>query len=207
MDYVITNSNKNVFIRLGTNGTPETCSKQVAQRFEHSKAKNIVEHLPKTMKKFHFRVEAVPDDIIPKVNEEVKVDVKKEVIISTYYEVSDLVTQWVERVRSCNDLAKDAAKRKEELIQALSNADKDLSNCLHEIELTKWKNGCDGYKEYKSVKIILEKRRSIKDELSVVQSILTSNLESMATNRIEKIVNGLENRSFSVREVEDYDLL
>lgn len=207
MDYVITNSNKNVFIRIGTNGTPETCSKQVAQRFEHSKAKNIVEHLPKTMKKFHFRVEAVPDDIIPKVNEEVKVDVKKEVIISTYYEVSDLVTQWVERVRSCNDLAKDAAKRKEELIQALSNADKDLSNCLHEIELTKWKNGCDGYKEYKSVKIILEKRRSIKDELSVVQSILTSNLESMATNRIEKIVNGLENRSFSVREVEDYDLL
>lgn len=207
MDYVITNSNKNVFIRLGTNGTPETCSKQVAQRFEHSKAKNIVEHLPKTMKKFHFRVEAVPDEIIPKVNEDVKVDVKKEVIISTYYEVSDSVTQWVERVRSCNDLAKDAAKRKEELIQALSNADKNLSNCLHEIELTKWKNGCDGYKEYKSVKIILEKRRCIKDELSVVQSILTSNLESMATNRIEKIVNGLENRSFSVREVEDYDFL
>lgn len=186
MDYVITNSNKNVFIRLGTNGTPETCSKQVAQRFEHSKAKNIVEHLPKTMKKFHFRVEAVPDEIIPKVNEGIKVDVKKEVIIGTHYEVSDSVTQWVERVRSCNDLAKDAAKRKEELIQALSNADKNLSNCLHEIELTKWKNGCDGYKEYKSVKIILEKRRCIKDELSVVQSILTSNLESMATKWIRK---------------------
>ena len=89
----------------------------------------------------------------------------------------------------------------------MSNVDKDLSNSLHEIELTNWKNGCEGYKEYKSVKIILEKRRAVKDELTVVQSILDSKLESIATNRIEKIVNGLSNRTFSVREVCDYDVL
>ena len=85
--------------------------------------------------------------------------------------------------------------------------DKDLSNCLHLIELTKWKNGCDGYKEYKSIKNILEKRRNIKDELTIVQSILESNLESMATNRVEKVVSRLCNRVFNMREVEDYDNL
>lgn len=199
MDYVISNYNNKVYIRLDENGSPVTCVKQMAQRFENSKARNILDNLPKSLKRFQFHVEPLSDEIIHK-----EVETKEEVIISTYYTVSDTVTQWVDRVKNCNDLANDAAKRKEELVQALSNADKDLSNCLHKIELTKWKNGCDGYKEYKEVKIILEKRRNIKDELTVVQSILTSNLESIATNRIEKIVNGLSNRTFSMRGVEDY---
>ena len=203
LDYVITNPNKKVYIRLNENGSPETCSKQTAQRFEFSKAKNICGSLPKSLRKFHFKVEAIPEEITHKEIERVE---EKEVIISTYYTVSESVTRWIDRVKSCNDLAIDAAKRKDELEKLLSNVDKEKENCLHCIELTKWKNGCDGYKEYKKLKMVLEKRRCIKDELTVVQSILASNLESMATNRIEKVVNGLSNRVFSVREVEDYDL-
>ena len=198
MDYVITNSNKKVYIRLNKNGIPEACTKQTAQYFESSKANNIVNNLPKSMKKFHFKAEPIFGEIVHKDGKG-----KEEVIINTHYIVPDSVTKWVERVKNCNDLASDATKRKEELVQALSNADKDLSNCLHKIELTKWKNGCDGYKEYRDVKIILEKRRIIKDELTVVQSILTSNLESIATNRIEKVVNGLNNRLFTIREIEE----
>lgn len=38
-----------------------------------------------------------------------------------------------------------------------TNADKEVSNCLHRIELTNWKNGCDGYKEYKTLKMVLKK--------------------------------------------------
>ena len=201
MDYVITNYNKKVYIRLNKNGTPETCAKQMAQHFENSKARNIVDNLPKSMKKFNFRVEPIPDEIVKEIKKE-----KDEVIASTYYTVSESVTKWVDRVKNCNDLAIDAAKRKDELVQALSNIDKEKSNCLHSIELTKWKNGCDGYKEYKKLKIILERRRVIKDELTVIQSILSSNLESMATNHIEKVVNGLSNRVFCLRDVKDDNL-
>lgn len=205
MDYVITNSAKKIYIRLDKNGAPEICTKQMAQKFENSKARNILYHLPRTMKRFHFKVIPLQEEIVHK--EENSEDAREEIIISTYYTVPDSVTKWVERVKNCNDLAKDAAKRKDELLQALSNVDKELSNCLHLIELTKWKNGSDGYKEYKSVKNILEKRRTIKDELTVVQSILESNLESIASNRIEKVVSRLSNRIFSMREVEDYDNL
>lgn len=207
MDYVITNNNRNVYIRLNDKGSPVTCSKKEAQRFENSKARNILDHLPRTMKKFHFKVEAIPDEIVhkEKIVTQETTNKKEKRIVSTYYTISDSTTRWVERVRDCNGLAKDAAIRKEELTTELSNVDKALSNCLHEIELMKWKNGCDGYKEYKKTKIILEKRRCIKDELAVVQSILSVNLESLATNRIEKLVNALENRSFNVREVENYN--
>ena len=94
LDYVITNPNKKVYIRLNENGSPETCSKQIAQRFEFSKAKNICGSLPKSLRKFHFKVEAIPEEI---TNKE------------------------IERVE-------------------------EKENCLHCIELTKWKHGCDGYK-------------------------------------------------------------
>lgn len=202
MDYIITNPNKKIYIRLDDKGHPETCVKQNAQKFESSKAKNILDNLPKTLKKFHFKIQAIPGEIVHIEQEE-----KEEKLVSTYYTIPVQVKQWVERVKNCNDLAKDADKRKGELIDALSNVDKELSNCLHIIELTKWKNGCDGYKEYKTVKNILERRRCIKDELTVVQSILESNLQSMASDRIEKVVNRLGNRIFNVREVKDYDAL
>lgn len=205
MDYVITNPNKKIYIRLDSSGHPETCIKQNAQKFEYSKAKNILHNLPKTLKKFHFKVQAVNGEIIN--NEQEERDCKEQIFISTYYIVPDCVNRWVDRVKDCNGLAKDAAERKNVLIDALSNVDKELSNCLHIIELTKWKNGCDGYKEYKTVKNILERRRCIKDELTVVQSILESNLQSMASDRIEKVVNRLGNRVFNIREVKDYDFL
>lgn len=204
MDYIIKN-HKNVYICLSKNGKAETCTENDKGLFEYSKAQNIVKGLPKTLKRLNFKVEPIPDGIVHKVKETIKKERSKDIIVSTYYTVPDSITRWVERVRDCNGLAKEAAKRKEELINALSNADKELSNCLHEIEFTRWKNGCAGYKEYKSVKIILEKRRGIKDELSVVQSILSSNLESLATDRIEKVVKGLSNRVFNVREVQNYD--
>ncbi len=54
MDYVITNPRKKLYIRMDKNSFPETGTKQMAQRFESSKARNILDSLPKTLKKFHF---------------------------------------------------------------------------------------------------------------------------------------------------------
>ncbi len=39
MDYVIVNANKNVYIRLNDKGSPETCTKQAAQKFENLRQK------------------------------------------------------------------------------------------------------------------------------------------------------------------------
>ena len=60
MDYVIVNANKNVYIRLNDKGSPETCTKQAAQKFEKSKAKNILDNLPRSLKRFHFKIQVVP---------------------------------------------------------------------------------------------------------------------------------------------------
>lgn len=46
---------------MSENGKPTTCSEENKGLFEFSKAKNILDHLPKTLQKLKFKVEAVPD--------------------------------------------------------------------------------------------------------------------------------------------------
>ena len=216
LDYVITNHNKKIFIRLGDGGVPETCSKNQCQYFTQKKAKNIIKSLPKTMKKFHFLAMQMP----PLFNQD-KCDQQEDCNKNTYYEsnhedknnikcktftkeyVAPIeVETWLDKMKNCNGLAKEALFRKSELICQLSNIDKELSNCLHEIELSKNMNACNGYKEYRRIKIILEKRRIIKDELIVVKSILSSNLQSIGSDRIQKVIDGLGNRKFTIRDVD-----
>lgn len=197
-------TNGKVYLKISKSGRVETCSKVLAQPFEELKAKNILTSLPKTMKKLHFQLKYIND--FPEEKSEINekpISNEKEIIISSTYVVSDLVKRWVDKVKDCNGIAKEALVRKEELENAQSNVDKELSNCLHKIELEKWKNGCEGYKEYKRIKIILEKRRMIKDELLIVKALLSMNLESVAADHIEKAVNGLSNRKFSIREIEN----
>lgn len=220
MDYMITNQNRKVYLRLNDNGQPETCVKTAAHRFSDKKARNILNNLPKTMRKFHFIIVPMPNETDDELNNEVsvvnKVDhnvcnaVKKvaqatpTTIKNEHYVVPKTVTSWVERISEFNSLFVEAKHRKDELFDLLSDVDKELSNCLHMIEMTKWKNGCDGYKEYKKIKSILEKRRVIKDELSVVQSISSCNMENFSVNHV---VDKLVNRDFTIREVDDCKLI
>ena len=60
MDYVIKN-HKNLYIRLNKNGSPVTCAEHEKSIFEYSKAKNILNGLPKTLKRLNFMVDPVPD--------------------------------------------------------------------------------------------------------------------------------------------------
>lgn len=219
MNYVITNSSRKIFIKLDSSGKAVTCVRSAAQKFSDKKAKNVLSSLPKTLKKFHFVMVPMPDEPVKeniKTTEiskdfeetmatkcEIKIVQEKKTIKNDNYELPDEVLNWMERIESCNNLIVDATARKDELFEKLSNADKELSNCLHEIELTRWKNGCDGYKEYKKIKTVLEKRRVIKDELSVVQSISSCDIK---LDQIESLVDKLKNREFTIREVDDYRL-
>lgn len=134
----------------------------------------------------------IPENVRDVVNDCCKrKDTTTKVITSSNYKVSDNITEWVERVKTCNDIANDAKDRKEQLIKEISSIDRELSNCMHEIELGSRLNACAGYKEYIKTKEILHRRRDIKDELLIVSAILDSNLSSIASNRIEKAAKGL----------------
>lgn len=207
MNYVVTNDK--LYIRLSPEGSPVTCSKRNAQVFEKDKADNILKNLPKVLKNFHFRVKPAPQSEQEVPQNKTKTDnvqsEEKKYIRKDSYIPCDEVVQWIEKSRKCSEFVEDATRRRAVLHKKLANVDRELSNCMHQIELEKWKSGCDGYKLYKLEKEILEKRRQIKDELVIIQSVLDNTKCTIGIKNIEKTFNRLGSRRFEIRIIEDDD--
>ena len=199
MDYVIKN-HKNVYIRLNKNGTPVTCAEHEKSLFEYSKAKNILDGLPKTLKRLNFKVDPIPD-ILPKKEE--KEDLDKKIIESNNYIVSDEILGWIDKFGICDDILKEAQKRKEELNKALSEIDKEFSNIIHEIEFEGKIDLYGGWQERNKVKENREKRRRIKDELLIISNVLKMDFRNLDKGVINRAVIGLAKRKFAYRVVEE----
>lgn len=191
MEYVITTVDKRIYLRLSQNGTPISCKKSVAQRFTEEKAKHILDSLPKILQKFNYVMVPAPDDVPVSDDQH---------LVNETYELPEQVIHWTDRVDNYNSLIRDARARKEQLYDSLSDIDKELSNILHVIEMTKAKNVVDGYREYKKLKQILEKRRVIKDELAIVQSITSYSAEPI---KVDHVIKNLMVRDFTFNEIEN----
>lgn len=210
MDYIIATSNKKCFIRLNANGTPEICSsKRDAQKFEYSKAKNLLDHLPKTMKKYHFKVDPIPEIVKkPDVNSDVHI-IKKVISNDTpdaeKYIPSESVTRWVEKFGSCEDILNEAKQRESQLINDLHRSDDELLDILHIIEIEKPKDLYRGWLLYKRIRKNRKDRRNIKDELIIVENVLTrlADVSCLCRTNIQKAINGLFDRKYTFRVVEE----
>lgn len=112
--------------------------------------------------------------------------------------ISENVQRWLDKVSELNGLRNDATKRKEELCKQLSDVDKELSDINHYIEFCNL-NAAQGYKAYKMVKDRRIKRRSIKNELVVVDAILEKKISDSITEEIEKVIRGLDERMYKPR--------
>ena len=144
----------------------------MAQKFESSKAKNIVDHLPKTLKRFHFRAQAIPE-ITPQINKNIVQEMEKNIIQGNVdYEVTENITQWLDKFGSCADVLNEAKERQKVLIQQLEDTDNKLLDLLHRIELESPKDLYHGWLLYKEIKINRKNRRVIKDELIIIQDAL-----------------------------------
>ena len=193
MDYIIRNSN-NLYIKLNENGQPVTCGNSQKQLFEYSKAKNICGSLPKTIKKLNFFVEALPDILIKDIsaNEEINT-----------YEPSENVTRWINLLGQCEDVLNEASQRDDELNGELSNVDLKLQDILHTIELS---DKCDMYKSWQMINEIRQlrkQRREIKDEKLVLSGIKSQGITYLNRKSIQKCVDGLSNRKYRIRIVEE----
>ena len=202
MDYVIKN-HKNLYIRLNKNGMPVTCAEHERTLIEHSKAKNILDSLPKTLRKLKFKVEAITDI---KQKETLNGNTQKRVIEGGNYIVSDQIKDWIEKFGICDDILKEAQKRKEELNKRLSEIDKQFVNIVHEIEFEGKVDLYGGWQERNRIKENREKRRHIKNEMFVLSSVLKMDFRNLDRNAIDKVVRGLAKRKFTYRVVEEEEI-
>lgn len=192
-EYIITDGSRFIYRNHLGKYVP-TSSEVMADIFSKKQADTIFTNsLPKALKAvFHVEKYDKPPKQVKQVTEE-EINKNTEKVTT-----SENIQRWLDKVSGLNGLRNDATKRKEELCKQLSDVDKELSDINHYIEFCNL-NAAQGYKAYKMVKDRRIKRRSIKNELVVVDAILEKKISDSITEEIEKVIHSLDERTYTPR--------
>lgn len=189
--YVITDGTRWIMRDRHGRYVPTSCE-ALADVFSNKQATGIFQ-MSKALKSV-FRVQKIdePSKLIKQISQETAQENTE--MVST----AENIQRWINKIDGLNGLATEALHRKDELVQQLSKVDQELSDVNHYIEFCNL-NAAQGYKAYKMIKDRRIKRRSIKNELQVVDIILGKKISETATDEIQKAITGMDNRKYEPR--------
>lgn len=199
--YVITDGNRWIMKNRNGKYVPTTCE-ALADVFGNKEANSVYNNNLSKALKSCFRVQKYdkPPELIKQMtHEETQEKTEK-------MSIAENIQYWIEKVNGLNGLASEALHRKDKLVDQLSTVDKEICDILHYIEFCNL-NAAQGYKAYKMIKERRIRRRSIKNELQVLDTILSKKISETATDEIEKVISGMDNRKYEprvMRELFDY---
>lgn len=191
--YVITDGTRWIMRDRKGKYVPTSCE-ALADIFTNKQATGIFQsNLSKALKSV-FRVQKIdePSKLIKQISQETAQENTERV------STAENIQRWIDKIDGLNGLAIEALHRKDELVQQLSKVDQELSDVNHYIEFCNL-NAAQGYKAYKMIKDRRIKRRSIKNELQVVDIILSKKICETATDEIQKAIAGMDQRTYEPR--------
>lgn len=191
--YVITDGTRWIMRDRKGKYVPTSCE-ALADVFTNKQATGIFQsNLSKALKSV-FRVQKIdePSKLIKQISQETVQENTERV------STAENIQRWIDKIDGLNGLATEALHRKDELVQQLSKVDQELSDVNHYIEFCNL-NAAQGYKAYKMIKDRRIKRRSIKNELQVVDIILSKKICETATDEIQKAIAGMDQRTYEPR--------
>ena len=191
--YVITDGSR--WITKNRNGkyVPTTCE-ALADTFGNKEANSVYNNNLSKALKSCFRVMKVdkPPELVKQITQE-KVNENTETPSN-----SENIQYWIDKISDLNGLASEALHRKDDLLSQLSKVDQELSDIDHYIEFVNL-NAAQGYKAYRMIKDRRIIRRSIKNELDVLNIILGKKISETATDEIQKAISGMDKRTYEPR--------
>ena len=191
--YVITDGTRWIMRDKHGRYVPTSCE-ALADVFSNKQATGIFQsNLSKALKSV-FRVQKIdePSKLIKQISQETAQENTEKV------STAENIKRWIDKIDGLNGLATEALHRKDELVQQLSKVDQELSDVNHYIEFCNL-NAAQGYKAYKMIKDRRIKRRSIKNELQVVDIILSKKISETATDEIQKAIAVMDQRTYEPR--------
>lgn len=192
-EYVITDGTRWIMRDRNKKYVPTSCE-ALADKFSNKSANNVYNNqMSKALKSvFHIeKVDNTPDGIKQITQKGVEENTEKVMI-------SENIQKWLNKISDLNGLAADALHRKSELTNQLSLVDKEICDILHYIEFCNL-NAAQGYKAYKMLKERRIKRRSIKNELQVLDIILSKKISETVTDEIQNTVAYMDKRTYEPR--------
>lgn len=166
---------------------------------QQSKAKNVLDSCLNKNLRSRYKVIGIElkEEILPelkpiKPNEALSISIAAEQIVDGETE------KWVSSLDDMKTFIADSEVRKDELVSALSEVDKEITDIEHYIEFGKF-NAYQGYLAFNMLKQRLMKRRKIKDELTVLQQIGECKITSDKIESIQQAIHNQNNRKYKPR--------
>lgn len=133
------------------------------------------------------------ENLIVEVKPEVKQEEKTENQPIIKEDHNNNINNWLKKLHSCNGIKEEARERMEYLYKKLSLIDQAQDVFLHVIESNEHPNASMAYKERMKLSKIRRKRRQIKNELAVVQMIISHNTSSKLYERMVAVSESIQN--------------
>lgn len=133
------------------------------------------------------------ENLIVEVKPEVKQEEKTENQPIIKEDHNNNINNWLKKLHSCNGIKEEARERMEYLYKKLSLIDQAQDVFLHVIESNEHPNASMAYKERMKLSKIRKKRRQIKNELAVVQMIISHNTSSKLYERMVAVSESIQN--------------
>ncbi len=199
--YIITDGSRFIYQNHYGRYIP-TPSEAMADIYNKSQADKIYNNsLSKPLRKVFYvkKYDNPPSDIKQITQEDLKNNTEKVM-------VSENIKKWLDKISELNGLYDEIQKRKDELSKQLNNINKELLDVEHYIEFCNL-NAAQGYKAYKMLKERRIIRRSIKNELEVLNIIIDKKIGKPVLDEIVKEVEKLDKRTYEPRVLKElYDL-
>lgn len=191
--YIITDGSRFIYRNHFGKFVP-TSGETMADLFTKKQAENIFQNsLPKALRTI-FRVEKYGSSP-QNVKQVSRIDLMNN---TEKVMVTENIRIWLDRISNMNGLVADAIKRKEALEKQLQNLEDERLDIEHYIEFQKL-NAAQGYKASKELKDCRVKRRSVKNELAVIDIILNHKMSEIVGNEVCKKIEELDKRTYKPR--------
>lgn len=191
--YVITDGSRFIHKNHQNKFVP-VLSDTMADVYDRREAEGILKNsLPRPLKKVFYieKIDTPPSDIKQVSQEILKTETEK-------LEEASNIQIWTTKLINLNGLVNDAKERKIYLTKQLYIVDQEILDCLHYIEFCKL-NAAQGYKAYKMIRDRRIRRRSIKNEIRILDLILDKKTSDLIRKEISAVIMKMDNRTYELR--------
>lgn len=182
MPYILCNGDN--YLVQDSNGTYIANTLQEASRWDKiEKARHVQNNVRNKFNRYHLGVRYVSSDneIVPVSNEDIELD-------------CDIL----QKVREICEFVKKIELRKMYLAGEIQKADLEIVDIEHAAEFYNL-NASQGYKIYKMLHDVRNKRRDMKDECTKIEMILGTSMKKANLENLERSILGLDNRKYTPR--------
>lgn len=181
-------------------------SKELADVWEkRNKASNVLANCVNKNFRDRYKVVEIEEDTTPKkaAKGKIKVTVKPHdnaaMHIGNEAIEENKICDLTENIESFVDFVQSTEQRKETLLSALSDVDKEISDINHYIELGDSFNAYQGWLAFNMLRNRLKKRRKIKDELYILTQLGECKVNSAMLEDIKNSIGNLDSREYKPR--------